>query len=163
MLSLDTLVAPEALRRLPVSGQARRVLPALVEFPLASASDLSALMGRNPPYFYSSLWELHSVGLVASSSLGATRPRTIRWWVTPSGLEELGLNGLAWHQPWALSQLLKPAAVGGVVLHCRRRSRFFPALGVLGFLPVVQRPVVGRCRSLREGLGGLYLERAASG
>ena len=37
---------------------------------------------------------------------GATRGRSIRWWVTQKGLDEIRLGGLAWQQPWALSQLL---------------------------------------------------------
>ena len=106
MVLLDSLVEQEALRRLPVSEHARSLLPAVVEFPLGNAADLALVSGRDHSNVYPRLWELHGAGLVGCESLGATRGRSIRWWVSQKGLDEAGLGGLAWQQPWALSQLL---------------------------------------------------------
>ena len=44
--------------------------------------------------------------MVGCESPGATRDRSTRWWGTQKGLDEIRLGGLAWQQPWALSQLL---------------------------------------------------------
>ena len=106
MVLLDSLVEQEALRRLPVSEHARSLLPAVVEFPLGNAADLALVSGRDHSNVYPRLWELHGAGLVGCESLGATRGRSIRWWVSQKGLDDIGLGGLAWQQPWALSQLL---------------------------------------------------------
>ena len=106
MVLLDSLVEQEALRRLPVSEHARSLLPAVVEFPLGNAAGLALVSGRDHSNVYPRLWELHGTGLVGCESPGATRGHSIRWWVTQKGLDEIRLGGLAWQQPWALSQLL---------------------------------------------------------
>ena len=106
MVLLDSLVEQEALRPLPVSEHARSLLPAVVEFALGNAADLSLVSGRDHSNVYPRLWELHGTGLVGCESPGATRDRSTRWWVTQKGLDEIRLGGLAWQQPWALSQLL---------------------------------------------------------
>ena len=108
MVLLDSLVEQEALRRLPVSEQSRALLPAVVEFPLGNAAGLALVSGRDHPNVYPRLWELHGAGLVGCEPLGATRGRSTRWWVTQKGRVSmrLVLGGLAWQQPWALSQLL---------------------------------------------------------
>ena len=103
---LDGLFEQEALWRLPVSEHARSLLPAVVEFPLGNAADLALVSGRDHSNVYPRWWELHGAGLVGCESLGATRGWSTRWWGTQKGLDEIRLGGLAWQQPWALSQLL---------------------------------------------------------
>ena len=93
MVLLDSLVEQEALRRLAVSEHARSLLPAVVEFPLGNAADLSLVSGRDPSNVYPRLWGLQGAGLVGCESLGATRGRSIRWWVSQKGLDEAGLGG----------------------------------------------------------------------
>ena len=107
MALLDSLVEQEALRRLPVSEHSRSLLPAVVEFPLGNAADLALVPGRDHSNVYPRLWELHGAGLVGCESLGATRGRSSRWWVTQKGLGEIGLGGLAWQQPWLSLSFLR--------------------------------------------------------
>lgn len=106
MLMLDDLSVREALSRLGASESAKVLLPALLEMPLSSAADLGQVEGREASGIYPRLWELQGFGLVSSHSLGASRGKVNRWWVTEAGLEVLGLGGIAWQQPWALGQLL---------------------------------------------------------
>ena len=106
MVLLDSLVEQEALRRLPLSEHVRSLLPAVVEFPLGNAAGLTLVSGRDHSNVYPRLWELHGTGVGGCESPGTTRDRSTRWWGTQKGLDEIRLGGLAWQQPWALSQLL---------------------------------------------------------
>ena len=70
MALLDSLVEQEALRRLPVSEHSRSLLPAVMEFPLGNAADLSLVSGRDHSNVYPRLWELHGTGLVGCEPSG---------------------------------------------------------------------------------------------
>ena len=55
---------------------------------------------------YPRLWSCTARVWWGVSRFGRHPGRSIRWWVSQRGLDEIGLGGLAWQQPWALSQLL---------------------------------------------------------
>ena len=106
MVILDSLTGAEALDNLGLSEGAKALMPSLVELPLASASDVSGLLNGDVSGAYARLWELHGAGLVECHPLGATKSKVNRWWVTEHGLDAVGFGGLAWQQPWTLSQVL---------------------------------------------------------
>lgn len=106
MAAASDLAAVGLLDRIPCSEAARSLLPVVMGFPLGSAGDFCLLDQRELSSVYACLWELESLGLVECHSLGASRAKVNRWWVSERGLEELGVGGLSWQQPWALSQLL---------------------------------------------------------
>ena len=101
-----SLAGAEALDGLGLSDGAKALMPSLVELPLASAGDVAGFLNGDVPGAYARLWELHGSGLVDCHPLGATKAKVNRWWVTEHGLDVMGLGGLAWQQPWTLSQLL---------------------------------------------------------
>ena len=70
----------------------------IIDTPLASARDLASLMGIGTPGIYTSLGELSEARLVDSDSLGWSRPRTARWFLTEKGLARLGRTGSSWHE-----------------------------------------------------------------
>ena len=112
MVILDSLTGAEALENLGLSEGAKALMPSLVELPLASASDVAGLLNGDVSGAYARLWELHGARLVECHPLGATKSKVNRWWVTEHGLDAVGFGGLAWQQPWTLSQVLDrlPAA-----------------------------------------------------
>ena len=106
MVILDSLSGCEGLERLDVSEGAKAVLSWVLECPMGSVGDYVALGGLDQSRVYARLWELQALGLVEYYSLGATRGKVNRWWVSQLGLERLGLMDLAWQQPGSLGQLL---------------------------------------------------------
>ena len=46
-----------------------------------------------------------------------TKAKVNRWWVTEHGLDVMGLGGLAWQQPWTLSQVLDRLPSAGWFYH----------------------------------------------
>ena len=106
MVILDNLLSREGLEGLGLSEGAKTVLTWVVECPMGSVGDYVALGCGDSSSVYSRLWELQAVGLVECYSLGATRGKVNRWWVSQRGLELLGLFDFAWQQPGSLSQLL---------------------------------------------------------
>ena len=93
------VAGPEGLDGFGVSDGAKALMPSLVELPLASAADVAGLLNGDVSGAYARLWELHGCGLVDFHTLGATKGKANRWWVSEYGLEVLGLGGLAWQQP----------------------------------------------------------------
>ena len=106
MVILDNLVLREGLEGIGLTEGAKVVLGWVLECPMGSVSDYVALGCGDPSAVYSRLWELQAVGLVECHSLGATRSKVNRWWVSERGLGLVGLSDLVWQQPGSLSQLL---------------------------------------------------------
>ena len=92
---------------LHLSGSTEQLLPVVAAMPLASAVDYSAVVGKTPSYSYSRLWELKDAGLLRPVSLGATKPRALRWFLTQEGINRLAILFPHWHEESALSRLLE--------------------------------------------------------
>ena len=92
---------------LHLSGSTEQLLPVVAAMPLASAVDYSAVVGKTPSYSYSRLWELKDAGLLRPVSLGATKPRALRWFLTQEGINRLAIFSPHWHEEYALSRLLE--------------------------------------------------------
>ena len=103
---MQSLVDGERVSHMGVNGTARRLLPVIADFPLGSVNDYSVLACLAKSTIYPALWHLEQRGLVAMETMGASRPRAARWWLTPLSLEVLGLHGLVWHHDSALAALL---------------------------------------------------------
>ncbi len=89
-----------------------RVVRAVLELPLASAGDIAALQRRSASGVHARLRALGDKGLgdvrlVESVSLGCSRRRVDRYFLTGHGQEEMGLSGVTWHQPGTLARLLE--------------------------------------------------------
>ena len=85
----------------------RRRLDWLVDAPLATARDLSSLSGIGRSFWYAQLGDLRSRGLVDSAALGRSRPLSMRWFMTGSGLSVVGMPGSTWHEEFARCRLLE--------------------------------------------------------
>ena len=90
-----------------LSNSAEQLLPVVAALPLASVVDYSAVVGKTPSYFYPRLWELKDAGLLTQVSLGATKPKVARWWLTQEGIHRLSIFSPHWHEEWALCRLLE--------------------------------------------------------
>ena len=95
------------VKDLRLSKSTEQLLPVVAALPLASVLDYSAVVGKPPPYFYPRLWELKEAGLVSTVSLGATKQKAARWWLTPKGMGRLSIFAPHWHEESALSRLLE--------------------------------------------------------
>ena len=89
-----------------------RVVRAVLDLPLASAGDIAALQRRSASGVHARLRALGDGGLgddrlVESVSLGCSRRRVDRYFLTGHGEEELGLSGVTWHQRGTLARLLE--------------------------------------------------------
>ena len=85
----------------------RRRLYWLVDAPLATARDLSSLSGIGRSFWYDQLGDLRSRGLVDSAAPGWSRPLSMRWFMTGSGLSVVGMPGSTWHEEFARCRLLE--------------------------------------------------------
>ena len=94
------------VKELRLSRSAEQLLSIVAAMPLASVVDYSAVVGKTPSYFYSRLWEMKDAGLLKSVSLGATKPKAARWFLTSEGVGRLSGLSPHWHQEWALGRLL---------------------------------------------------------
>ena len=92
---------------LPVSARASDVAHTLLHLPLASALDVAVVRRCQVSGVYSKLWELRAAGFADSMSLGWSRQRAARWWLTDDGLAVLGAVGGSWHDDWARCRLLE--------------------------------------------------------
>ena len=95
------------VKDLLLSNSAEQLLPVVAALPLASVVDYSAVVGKTPSYFYPRLWELKDAGLLTQVSLGATKPKVARWWLTQEGINRLLVFSPHWHEEWALARLLE--------------------------------------------------------
>ena len=86
---------------------APRLEEALAELPLASASDLAAVMGCQPAVLYHPLRKLREAGLVDSVTLGCTRERTARWFFTDAGMAKMERDPISWHDEAHRCRLLE--------------------------------------------------------
>lgn len=89
-----------------------RVVRAVLELPLASAGDIASLQRRSASGVHARLRALGDQGLgderlVESVSLGCSRRRVDRYFLTGFGQVEFGLSGVTWHQPGTLARLLE--------------------------------------------------------
>ena len=89
-----------------------RVVRAVLELPLASAGDIAALQRRSVSGVHTRLRALsgEKLGddrLVEPVSLGCSRRRVDRYFLTEYGQAEFGLSGVTWHQPGTLARLLE--------------------------------------------------------
>ena len=64
VLGADNLFRAGSLEGLGLSDGTKALMPSLIELPLASASDVSGLLGGDVSGAYGRLWELHGAGLV---------------------------------------------------------------------------------------------------
>ena len=92
---------------LGLSNSAEQLLPVVAALPLASVVDYSAVVGKTPSFFYPRLWEMEDAGLLRRVSLGATKPKAARWFLTQEGMNRLGPLSPHWHEEWALCRLLE--------------------------------------------------------
>ena len=92
---------------LGLSNSAEQLLPVVAALPLASVVDYSAVVGKTPSYFYPRLSEMEFRGLLRRVSLGATKPKVARWWLTQEGINRLLVFSPHWHEEWALARLLE--------------------------------------------------------
>ena len=150
------LVDEVRVKDLRLSKSTEQLLPVVAAMPLASVVDYAAVVGKTPSYFYPRLWELRDAGLLSSVSVGATRQKAARWFLTREGMSRLSILSPHWHEESALGRLLErlpmvewfyQAAVG------------LPGLGELEQFQLVQRCCVGRCGEVPGWLGRLLLER----
>ena len=89
-----------------------RVAGAVLELPLASAGDIAALQSRAVSGVHTRLRALSAENLgddrlVESVSLGCSRRRVDRYFLTECGQEQFGLPGVTWHQAGTLARLLE--------------------------------------------------------
>ena len=150
------LVDEVRVKDLRLSKSTEQLLPVVAAMPLASVVDYAAVVGKTPSYFYPRLWELRDAGLLSSVSVGATRQKAARWFLTREGMSRLSILSPHWHEESALGRLLErlpmvewfyqasvgPAGVGG--------AREFQ---------LVQRCGLGRCGEVPGWVGRLLLER----
>ena len=101
------LVDDVRVKDLRLSKSTEQLLPVVAALPLASVVDYSAVVGKTPSYFYPRLWELKEAGLVRPVSLGATKQKAARWWLTPDGMGRLSIFSPHWHEESALGRLLE--------------------------------------------------------
>ena len=106
VVTVETMVDLGRLRAAGLRPAAQRVMPLVAEFPLGTVGDFSRLGRVDKSSVYAGLWDLHAQGLAEMETLGCTDRRSGRWWINGSGLDLLGLGGLAWHQEWSLRRLL---------------------------------------------------------
>ena len=91
---------------LPVSRRAANLGVLLAHLPLASAGDLAGLDGGRVEGIYAKLWELNRGGYVDRCVVGWSRPRVARWWLTPAGVDGMGISGVTWQEEWGRCNLL---------------------------------------------------------
>ena len=101
------LVDDVRVKDLHLSKSTEQLLPVVAAMPLASAVDYAAVVGKTPSYFYPRLWELRDAGLLSSVSVGATRQKAARWFLTREGMGRLSIFSPHWHEESALSRLLE--------------------------------------------------------
>ena len=101
------LVDDVRVEDLHLSKSTEQLLPVVAALPLASVVDYAAVVGKTASYFYPRLWELKDAGLVRPVSLGATKPKVARWWLTQEGINRLLVFSPHWHEEWALARLLE--------------------------------------------------------
>ena len=104
---LDPAGLLEDVEDLHLSRPTEQLLPVVAALPLASAVDYAAVVGKTPSYFYPRLWELKEAGLVRPVSLGATKPKAARWFLTRDGINRLAPLSPHWHEESALGRLLE--------------------------------------------------------
>ena len=90
-----------------VADGARGVLNALLDLPLATARDLTGLMGFSQSMVYAWLGHLKKQGLVDSVYLGWSAPISMHWFLTDQALSGLGRLGSNWHEEPARCRLLE--------------------------------------------------------
>ena len=95
------------VKDLRLSKSTEQLLPVVAAMPLASAVDYAAVVGKTPSYFYPRLWELRDAGLLSSVSVGATRQKAARWFLTREGMGRLSIFSPHWHEESALGRLLE--------------------------------------------------------
>ena len=86
---------------------APRLEETLAELSLASASDLAAVMGCQQSVLYPPLRKLREAGLVDSVTLGCTRGRTARWFLTDAGMAKMEMDPINWHDEAHRCRLLE--------------------------------------------------------
>ena len=95
------------VKDLRLSKSTEQLLPVVAAMPLASVVDYAAVVGKTPSYFYPRLWELRDAGLLTSVSVGATRQKAARWFLTREGMGRLSILSPHWHEESALGRLLE--------------------------------------------------------
>ena len=101
------LVDEVRVKDLRLSKSTEQLLPVVAAMPLASVVDYAAVVGKTPSYFYPRLWELRDAGLLSSVSVGATRQKAARWFLTREGMSRLSILSPHWHEESALGRLLE--------------------------------------------------------
>ena len=101
------LVDDVRVKDLRLSKSTEQLLPVVAAMPLASAVDYAAVVGKTPSHFYPRLWELKDAGLLRPVSVGATRQKAARWFLTREGMGRLSVFSPHWHEESALSRLLE--------------------------------------------------------
>ena len=94
------------LDHLDVSEAGLRVALALYMLPLGSAADLAAVLRCRPSDVTPALRELQSLAYADCVSIGWTRSRQQRWWLTEKALPHHLPLGYTWHEEWGRSALL---------------------------------------------------------
>ena len=81
------------------------LLRALGLMPLSSAADLGAAVGTHHSSVYRRLGHLAERGYLGYFSLGSTKERVNRWYISPEGADFLPLRDRFWHADWTLAHL----------------------------------------------------------
>ena len=93
--------------RLSVSDGAHRLVPTLLQLPLASTPDIAAVVHRRVDGLYRRFRELRGEGFVDAVKVGSPTGPLERWWVTEKGLLAMGFDKATWHDEWARCRLLE--------------------------------------------------------
>lgn len=97
----------EALVQDGLSVSASRLLLVMRHLPLATVREIAPLLGFSSTVVYDAMKELRSNRLIESVGLGWYRSRSMRWFLTPLGLDSIGSLGVTWHEESARCQLLE--------------------------------------------------------
>lgn len=102
-----TVLPYEAPAQSGLSVPSARLLSLMRQLPLATVRDLAPLLGFSSTVVYDGMKELRSQYLIDSVSLGWYKSRSMRWFLTPLGLDSVGGRGITWHEESARCQLLE--------------------------------------------------------
>ena len=93
--------------RVDISGGSELLLSLMRQLPLAAVRDVVPLLGFSSTVVYDCMKELRAHHLIDSVGLGWYKSRSMRWFLTPAGLDSVGGRGLTWHEESARCQLLE--------------------------------------------------------
>ena len=96
----------EAPREPGLSARARRLLALMRQLPLVTVRDIAPLLGFSSTVVYDGMKELRSLHLIDAVGLGWYKQRSMRWFLTQSGLDSVRGRGVTWHEESARCQLL---------------------------------------------------------